>query len=81
MRYWICDISGPGAESRFEFDFDEPPAEGSVIAPGRMVFRVIAIVRLASETSPGVIEVERAAGPGRHVSGSRPVPLQSSNDP
>ena len=59
MRYWICDISNPAAESRFEIDFDEPPAEGSVIAPGRIVYKVTAIVRLASATSPGVIEVER----------------------
>jgi hypothetical protein len=59
MRYWICDISNPASESRFEIDFDEPPAEGSLIAPGRMVYKVTAIVRLASETSPGVIEVER----------------------
>jgi hypothetical protein len=61
MRYWICDISGSGAESRFEMDFEEPPAEGSVIAPGRLVYRISAIVRLPNETSPGVIEVERVA--------------------
>jgi len=61
MRFWICDISSPDAESRFEMDFDEPPAEGSVIAPGRLVYYVRAIVRLPNETSPGVIEVERVA--------------------
>jgi hypothetical protein len=61
MRYWICDISNPASESRFEIDFDEPPAEGSVIAPGRLVYKVKAIVRLASETSPGIIEVHRVA--------------------
>jgi hypothetical protein len=60
MRYWICDISSPGGEGRFELDFDEPPAEGSVIAPGTLAYKVIAVVSLASETSPGVIEVERA---------------------
>jgi hypothetical protein len=61
MRYWICDISGSGLESRFEMDFEEPPAEGSVIAPGRLVYHVSAVVRLPNETSPGVIEVERVA--------------------
>lgn len=59
MRFWICDISSPDAESRFEMDFEEPPAEGSVIAPGRMVYKVSAIVRLPGEMSPGVIEGER----------------------
>jgi hypothetical protein len=58
MRYWICDISSPSGEGRFEMDFDEPPAEGSVIAPGTMAYKVIAVVSLASEISPGVIEVE-----------------------
>jgi hypothetical protein len=65
MRYWICDISNPASESRFEIDFDEPPAEGSVIAPGRMVYKVTAVVRLASETSPGIIEVHRMAESSR----------------
>jgi hypothetical protein len=55
MRYWICDISSPGG-GRFEMDLDEPPAEGSVVAPG--TYKVIAVVSLASEISPGVIEVE-----------------------
>jgi hypothetical protein len=59
MRYWICDISSPGG-GRFEMDLDEPPAEGSVIAPGTMAYNVVAVVSLASEMSPGVIEVERA---------------------
>jgi hypothetical protein len=63
MRFWICDISSPDAESRFEMDFEEPPSEGSVIAPGIMVYKVSAIVRLPSEMAPGVIEVERLAGP------------------
>lgn len=40
-------------------DFDEPPAEGSVIAPETMAYRVIAVVSLASEISPGIVEVER----------------------
>ena len=61
MRYWICDISGSGPEGRFEMDFEEPPAEGSVIAPGRLVYRVSATVRLPNKTSPGVIEVEPVA--------------------
>lgn len=59
MRYWICDISNPASESRFEIDFEEPPAEGSVIAPGRMVYKVMSVVRLPNETSPGMIEVVR----------------------
>lgn len=63
MRFWICDISSPDAESRFEMDFEEPPSEGSVIAPGRMVYKVSAIVRLPGEMSPGVIEVERVTEP------------------
>lgn len=63
MRFWICDISSPDAESRFEMDFEEPPAEGSVIAPGIMVYKVSAIVRLPGEMSPGVIEVERLTEP------------------
>jgi hypothetical protein len=63
MRYWICDISSPDAESRFEMDFEEPPAEGSVIAPGILVYEVSAVVRLPSEVSPGVIEVERITEP------------------
>lgn len=58
MRYWICDISSPSGEGRFEMDFGEPPAEGSVIAPGTMAYKVIAVVSLASDMSPGVIEVE-----------------------
>lgn len=74
MRYWICDISCLGAEGRFEFDFDEPPAEGSVIAPGRMVYRVTAVVRLANETSPGIIEVERVDRSRRQVPGSGRIP-------
>jgi hypothetical protein len=61
MRYRICDISSPGGEGRFEMDFDEPPAEGSVIAPGTSAYKVIAVVSLTSEISPGVIEVERAS--------------------
>ena len=60
MRYWICDISSSGGESRFEMDLDEPPAEGSVIASGTAGYKVIAVVSLASESSPGVIEVESA---------------------
>jgi hypothetical protein len=63
MRYWICDISSPGVESRFEMDLAEPPAEGSVIAPGIPVYKVSAVVRLPSEVSPGVIEVERITEP------------------
>ena len=63
-----------GAESRFEFDFDEPPAEGSVIAPGRMVYRVTAVVRLANESSPGIIEVERVDRSRRQVPGSGRIP-------
>jgi|Tabmets5t2r1_1033131.scaffolds.fasta_scaffold04876_3 hypothetical protein len=63
MRYWICDISGTGRDSRFEIDLEEPPAEGSVFAPGRMFYKVSAIVRLPSESSPGVIEVEQVAEP------------------
>jgi hypothetical protein len=63
MRFWICDISSPDAESRFEMDFEEPPTEGSVIAPGIVVYKVSAIVRLPSEMSPGVIEVERLTEP------------------
>jgi hypothetical protein len=63
MRFWICDISSPDAESRFEMDFEDLPSEGSVIAPGIMVYRVSAIVRLPGEMSPGVIEVERVAEP------------------
>jgi hypothetical protein len=59
MRYWICDISSPGAEGRFEMDLEEPPAEGSVIAPGILVYEVRAVVLLPSEVSPGVVEVER----------------------
>jgi hypothetical protein len=72
MRYWICDISSKPLESRFEIDFDEPPAEGSVIAPGHMVYRVTAIVRVASETSPGVIEVVRVTdSPGLQATSAR----------
>ena len=63
MRFWICDISSRDAESRFEMDFEEPPAEGSVVALGRMVYKVSAIVRLPSEMSPGIIEVERLTEP------------------
>jgi hypothetical protein len=63
MRFWICDISSPDAESRSEMDFEEPPAEGSVIAPGRMVYKITAVVRLPSEMSSGVIEVERLTEP------------------
>jgi len=63
MRYWICDISGSDAESRFEIDFEEPPAEGTVISPRSLVYRVCAVVRLPSEMSPGVIEVERVTQP------------------
>jgi hypothetical protein len=63
MRYWICDISGFGPESRFETDFKEPPAEGTVISPRSRDYRVSAVVRLPSETSPGVIEVERVTQP------------------
>jgi hypothetical protein len=63
MRFWICDISSPNAESRFEMDFEEPPSEGSVLAPGIMVYKVNAIVRLPGEMSPGVIEVERVTEP------------------
>jgi hypothetical protein len=78
MRFWICDISSSDAESRFEMDFEEPPAEGSVIAPGILVYKVSAVVRLPSELSPGVIEVERLNEPPpiRGVGGpsSRPAP-------
>jgi hypothetical protein len=63
MRYWICDISGPGPESRFEIDLEEPPAEGSLFAPGRLSYKISAIVRLPGESSPGVIEVEQVAEP------------------
>jgi hypothetical protein len=48
-------------------DLDDPPAEGDVIDPGTMVYKVRTIVHLAAETSPGVIEVERVAGPGQYV--------------
>jgi hypothetical protein len=67
LRYEIRDLSSPGGESRFEMDLDDPPAEGDVIDPGTMVYKVRTIVRLAAETSPGVIEVERVAGPGQYV--------------
>ena len=60
MRYWICEILNPASESRFEMDLDEPPAEGTVIAAGTAGYKVIAVVRLAGESSPGVIEVEPA---------------------
>jgi hypothetical protein len=63
MRYWICDISGSGPESRFETVFKEPPAEGTVISPRSRDYRVSAVVRLPSEMSPGVIEVERVTQP------------------
>jgi hypothetical protein len=63
MRFWICDISSPDAESRFEMDFEEPPAEGSVIAPGVVVYKVSAVLRLPSEMAPGLIEVEHLAEP------------------
>jgi hypothetical protein len=63
MRYRICDISGPDTESRFEVEFEAPPAEGSVIAPGILVYNISAVVRLPSEVSPGVIGVERVAEP------------------
>jgi hypothetical protein len=63
MRFWICDISSPDAESRFEMDFEEPPAEGSLIAAGVVVYQVNAVLRLPSEMSPGLIEVEHVAQP------------------
>ena len=63
MRYWICDISSPGAEARFEMDFEEPPVEGGVIAPGVLVYTVRAVVRLPNGVSPGVVEVERVIEP------------------
>jgi len=63
MRYWICDISSPGAEGRFEMELEEPPAEGGVIAAGVLVYKVRAVVRLPNGVSPGIVEVERVIEP------------------
>ena len=69
MRYWICDISGSDAERRFEMDFKEPPNEGSVIAPGIVVYKVSGDRPFAQRDFAGVIEVERVTEP-------QPIPAE-----
>jgi hypothetical protein len=63
MRYEISE----GDKGRFEMDLDKLPAEGDFIPRGNMASKVTALVREATKTSQGIIEVERVTGPGQYA--------------